>query len=396
MTRTLYSEDCLHVLNDEAALPTGSVDLIYLDPPFNSNSKYNLPFEGKYKNSRPVQAFKDTWEWGNAEEDFLKDLSSGPSSRLLADIVRLAKQIERGKVKNSLAAYLINMAVRLIPMQRALSPKGSIYLHCDPTASHYLKLIMDVIFGRDFFRNEVIWHYGLGGSSHNYYSRKHDVILFYTKDSEYYFDKPQVPATSNRMKGEMKGATDVWDIPSINNMAKERLGYPTQKPLDLLLRIVEASSRKGDFVLDPFCGCGTAVHAAEKLGRNWAGIDISTFATGLIRERVVRNFEEIDLDDVEIIGNPLTVADAMNLAKRDKFEFEKWVCGQVGAEGLFHNPGDRGADGGVDGVLKFYPLKMALPLKKSLQSFRLRVETSRRTRSKRCTPQCRKPEPLPE
>ena len=150
---------------------------------------------------------------------------------------------------------------------------------------------------------------------------------------------------------------DVWtDIPSLNNMAKERLGYPTQKPRVLLERILASSSQEGDLVLDPFCGCGTTLHAAEKLNRRWIGIDIARFATGLVRNRLLSNFD-IDPSDVRVLGIPETPEDARQLAEQDKFEFEKWACGHVGAEGLFHAPGTKGADGGVDGVLKFWPLQ---------------------------------------
>jgi len=256
------------------------------------------------------------------------------------------------------------MAERLIEMHRVLKPTGSIYLHCDQTASHYLKALMDLIFGKQNFRNDIVWSYGLGGSSWDYYSKKHDNIFFFTKGSQYKFNKPLVPATSQRMKGQMKGATDVWPIPSLNNMSKERLGYPTQKPLELLERIIAASSNKGDVVLDPFCGCGTTLHAAHKFGRRWIGIDVARFSVGLVRNRLVSNFRsgalEIDHSSIRIRGIPETLDQARQLAQDDKFEFEKWVCGHVGAEGMFREPGTRGPDGGVDGVLKFWPLQEPL------------------------------------
>ena len=249
------------------------------------------------------------------------------------------------------------MAIRLKHMRRILKDTGSIYLHCDPTASHYLKMIMDIVFGNDNFRNEIIWVYGLGGSSKSRFSKKHDVILFYSKSGNYYFDKPQVPATSQMLQGKMKGMLDTWtDIPSLNNMAKERLGYPTQKPNALLERIIKSSSNEGDIVLDPFCGCGTTVHAAELINRKWIGIDISQFSAGLVRNRIINSFEhkQFSRTDINIIGCPLRLVDAQDLARNDPFEFEKWACGEVGAQGLFHNPGDRGRDGGVDGVIPFH------------------------------------------
>ncbi len=370
--RTLYSDDCLNVLNDELALPTGSVDLIYLDPPFNSKNHYNLPFKGKDKNTRPVEAFNDTWTWGDKEETLLEQLDSGPSTRRLADIVRLAQAIEGGGGHRlSLAAYLLNMAVRLIPMRRVLAETGAIYLHCDPTASHYLKLIMDAVFGTQNFRNEIVWGYRTGGVSKKYWARKHDVLLFYVKSGAYrhrplqeriIYDKPFFGSQFDE-KGRPYAdvyVRDVWDdIKPLINVSNERTGYPTQKPVALLKRIIEASSKPDALVLDPFCGCGTTVHAAEELGRNWIGIDISSFSVGLMQERILSNFPNLKPDDVVSIGVPTTVSDAKALANRDKFEFEKWVCGAIGAEGMFHPPGTRGADGGVDGVLKFYPIPVS-------------------------------------
>ena len=438
--RTLYSDDCLNVLNDELALPTGSVDLIYLDPPFNSQSHYNLPFKGLDKDTRPVEAFNDTWTWGSEEDELLAALASGPLTRNLADIVSLAQRFapnSRGQPSWGLPAYLLNMAVRLLAMRRPLSSQGSIYLHCDDTASHYLKMVMDAIFGQQNFRNQIIWKRTSAHSDtrqgREQHGRIHDVIFFYTKSDTWnwqpvytpydkeYVDKfykhveegtgrrytldnisgPYGAAKGNphyevmgvtrywrysqetmqalidagriiqlkpgnvprykRYLDEMPGVPlqDVWnDIGPIPSQARERLGYPTQKPLALLERIIKASSNEGDIVLDPFCGCGTAVHAAEKLGRRWIGIDISTFAVGLMRERILRNFENLTTDDVRVRGVPVNVADAQALAHRDKFEFEKWVCGAIGAEGMFHEPGTRGADGGVDGVLKFFPFRM--------------------------------------
>ena len=358
--RTLYSNDCLNVLQDPLALPDESVDLIYLDPPFNSNSNYNLPFKGSYKSARPVQAFKDTWSWGAKETEQLEAYESGPQTKILADIVRAARTISsRGGTGNSdLGAYLVNMSSRLLAMRRILNLTGSLWVHCDPTASHYLKLVMDAIYGAKNFRNEIAWVYGLGGSSRRYFSKKHDILFFYTKSDDYFFDKPTVPATSARMRGQQKGMLDVWtDIPSLNNMAKERLGYPTQKPVDLLERIIEACSQPDDLVLDPFCGCGTTVEAAERLGRRWVGIDISSFAVGLIRERVEQR-TSIPKGLIRVYGVPVEIAEARALARNDKFEFEKWVCGHLGAHGMYHPPGTRGADRGVDGVIKCYPFKM--------------------------------------
>ena len=408
MNRILYSDDCLNVLNDELALPANSVDLIYLDPPFNSNSDYNLPFRGKDKDTRPVAAFKDTWTWGIKEDELLADLASGPLSRNLANIIRLAQQLGQGHIggvggqqQYSLPAYLLNMATRLLPMRRILKKTGSIYLHCDPTASHYLKLVMDSIFGSQNYLNEVIWAYRKWTNAARLFQRNHDVIFAYAvSKGDHIFNKlynPDAPQKAKYERGwdvnvvgngirqlivydpdkaaaqinagnydrvvhrEHRTAValpDFWEIPIINSQAKERLGYPTQKPLALLERVIAASCPPNGLVLDPFCGCGTAIHAAEKLGRRWIGVDLSAFAVGLMRERILRNFENLTTDDVIVRGVPVNLAEAEALARRDKFEFEKWVCGAIGAEGMFHQPGTKGSDGGVDGVLKFFPFRM--------------------------------------
>ena len=389
--RVLYSDDCLNVLNDELALPSGSVDLIYLDPPFNSKSIYNLPFADKDKEARPVEAFTDTWTWGTNEDSLLQDLSAGLVSRQLADIVTLAQSIEGPKTQYSLAAYLLNMAVRLIPMRRVLKSTGSIYLHCDRTAGHYLKVLMDAVFGQRNFHNEIAWCYTGPANTPRWFPQKHDTIFWYTKGESWVFNRdavrvpydketlarrgrvegvksiiaPSVETQDRRdaeqveeLFGSGKVPEDWWpDIPILTNQV-ERLGYPTQKPMALLERVIRASSNEGDLVLDPFCGCGTAVHVAEQLGRRWIGIDVSTFSVGLMRGRILRNFEHLTTDDILVRGVPVNIAAAQALADRDKFEFEKWVCGAIGAEGMFHEPGTRGADGGVDGVLKFYPFRI--------------------------------------
>lgn len=254
-------------------------------------------------------------------------------------------------------------------MKRVLKNTGSIYLHCDPTASHYLKLVMDHVFGRKNFRNEIIWCYKSGGASpKRYFSKKHDIILWHTKSSQYQYN-PQTEKSYNRGLKPYRfagvkeyqddvgwytivGVKDYWQIDMVGRTSKERLGYPTQKPLALLERIINASCPPEGVVLDPFCGCGTTVHAAEKLRRRWVGIDISTFASGLIKERLSKEFPHIR-SEIEVRGTPETILDARALAQRDKFEFEKWVCGRIGAVGMYHNPGTPGADGGVDGLLKF-------------------------------------------
>ncbi len=431
MNRVLYAADCLDILNDPDALPSASVDLIYLDPPFNSNSNYNLPFKSRDRSLKPVEAFEDTWTWQPGDDERLNDLEKHPRTRPLAAIVQFAAEMESGRGKTSLAAYLLNMAQRLYAMKRVLKETGSIYLHCDPTASHYLKLLMDGIFGRKNFRNEVVWkRTNPKGMATRKLPSNHDVILFYvmSEAANFNIDKMFIPYDMNNLPektlkkyshfdgdrryqlvsllapaqaesaltyeflgvtrtwrwtkdrmlnaydegrivqskygnvprqkvylDELRGIPldDIWnDIFIINSQANERLGYPTQKPLALMERIIEASSNPGDIVLDPFCGCGTTLHAAETLERKWIGIDISKFSTGLIRRRLVDNFGYLNRDDIFIHGTPESVAEARALARLDKFEFEKWVCGALDANGLYKNPGQKGADGGVDGVVE--------------------------------------------
>ncbi len=269
-------------------------------------------------------------------------------------------------------------------MRRVLKKTGSIYLHCDPTASHYLKLLMDAIFGMKHCVNEIIWCYSTSGRSKRNFAKKHDVILYYANSTKYKWTNYRIPVSQKYLDSHYRqvdkegrrcrirvdaGKTriyypeegmicnDWWEIPYLNSMSRERLGYPTQKPLALMERIIKASSNEGDTVLDPFCGCGTTAHAAEALGRKWIGIDISKFSAGLIRDRILHNFKYLNSDDIELRGTPDTVAEARQLARQDPFEFEKWVCGFIGAEGMFREPGEKGADGGVDGVLKFYPVR---------------------------------------
>lgn len=272
--RSLRQGDNLPILR---ALPDESVNLIATDPPFNTGRHISA------QSGRPAAEaeFNDHWSWErDIDTEWLSHLQSHCPSAL--SVVETSRET----AGDSMATYLCFMAVRLVEMRRVLKNDGSIYVHCDPTSSHYVKQLMDAVFGVDNFRNEIIWSYGLGGSSPKRYSRKHDVILFYTKSGRYTFNKPQTPAKSQRLKGQMKGATDVWDIPSLNNMARERTGYPTQKPLALYERIIEASSNEGDLVLDPFCGSGTTLVAAERLGRRWLGIDSNLTAIETARGRL--------------------------------------------------------------------------------------------------------------
>jgi DNA modification methylase len=271
---SLHMGDNLHVLREQVA--DGSVDLVYLDPPFKSG--------GRYRGSSAAEVvFEDVWSWTPEVEQQLDELTGSVASR-----VRTALSAFRTLLGESgMLAYLTTMAPRLDELRRVLSPTGSLYLHCDGSASHYLKVLMDAIFGEENFLNNIVWLYGLGGSSRRYWPRKHDDILWYSRErGGQYFEPSTVPARSARMKGQQKKAPDFWDIPAINNMAAERVGYPTQKPEALLGRIIESSSRPGDVVLDPCCGSGTTLVVARRLGRRWIGIDRSPTAIELSWERL--------------------------------------------------------------------------------------------------------------
>lgn len=245
--------------------PSDCISCIATDPPFNTGKDWG--------------AFKDTWKEPRDNEYELLD-KLDPPCVYVADAAEAAHS-------EAMANFITFMGVRLVQMHRILQPLGSIYIHCDPTASPYIRLMMDAIFRKENFRNEIVWAYGLGGSSPNMYSRKHDTILFYTKTDDYYFDKPSVPATSQMMKGQMKGQTDViTDIPSLNNMSGERTGYPTQKPVALYERLIKASCPRGGYVLDPFCGSGTTMVAANNLGRKPLGIDINPDAVEIATRRL--------------------------------------------------------------------------------------------------------------
>ena len=382
--RKLYRGDCLNILRDY--IQPESVNLIYLDPPFNSNAKYNLPFAGKDKGYAPVEAFVDTWTW-TADDDarlaeFKQMREPHPTLAMIVEVAQRIEQMDRGgggkrKRANSLASYLLNMAERLLAMKRTMKPTASIYLHCDWYASHYLKAVMDAIFQKDNFRNEIVWCYTGPGNTRRWFPKKHDAILWYSKGKAWIFNADAVrtpyksglhnegtvfskvdgdPDEVRRQEAKGKIIEDWWsDIGSGGHIPKpELLGYPTQKPLALLERIIKASSSEGDLVLDPFCGCGTTVHAAEQLNRQWIGIDISRFSTELMRQRILSNFQaRVHASGIDLVGLPETVRDARDLAQANPFEFEKWVCGRIGVNrmGRRKQPGDKGADGGIDGEI---------------------------------------------
>ena len=293
----MWTGDNLDIMR---GMNSGSVDLIYLDPPFNSNRNYSAPIGSQAAGA----AFKDTWTLSDVDEAWHGEVAEQNPS--VYSVIGTAGE-SHGK---GMKSYLIMMAVRLLEMHRLLKSTGSLYLHCDPTASHYLKLLMDSVFDKGNFRNEIIWHYRRWTGKANRFQRLHDILLFYSRAGEYLFNKLYTEYTAgsrarkeqgvlHRFKSgqepylvsdgvvDTKGVpeNDVWQIPFVAPSAKERVGYPTQKPIKLLSRIIKASSNEGDVVMDPFAGCATACVAAEKLGRQWVGIDISPKAAELVLMR---------------------------------------------------------------------------------------------------------------
>ena len=307
-TRVIYCGDCLEQLQK---LPDGCIDLIYIDPPFNSNRNYEV-FWGETKEKR---AFDDRHA--------------------------------------STQAYIDYMRPRCVQLAHVLKKTGSFYYHCDWHASHYVKVMLDQIFGANNFLNNIVWLYGLGGSSNRYFPRKHDDILFYSNgdDKDRYFDPPLVPATSIRMKGMEKKCPDYWDIPTINNMSHERLGYPTQKPLALLEQIIEASSHKNDIILDAFCGCGTALVAAQNLNRQWIGLDVSPTACRVMAKRLRDVCKLREDEELWRVGRGFIVRDLPWSIKKLKeiphFEFENWAVIALGGIPNKVQVGDMGIDGRI-------------------------------------------------
>lgn len=363
----LHYGDNLDVLR---GFPPESVDLVYLDPPFNSNANYNVLFKSPQgqQSQAQIEAFEDTWHWGEQAEAEFRELLRQPNT----DVAQMMEALRRFLGENDMMAYLTMMANRLLKLHNVLKPTGSLYLHCDPTASHYLKMVLDGVFGKENFKNEIIWSYRRWPSISKRFQRMHDSIFFYTKisghhtfnveyeeNSESYTKrfkgKTQIldPETGTRklvLEDESKGLPrrDVWELSILAGSSKERLGYPTQKPLALLERIIQASSNPGDVVLDPFCGCGTALHAAQKLGRQWIGIDITHLAISLIEKRLRDAFPGIGF---ETHGTPKDFAGAQDLAHRDKYQFQWWACSLVNAQP--YGGKKKGADGGIDGLIFF-------------------------------------------
>jgi DNA modification methylase len=423
-----------------------SVDLVYLDPPFNSNQDYNVLFaeQDGSRSAAQIVAFEDTWRWDQGAVDAYNEIVMRRDAP--AQVCNAMEALRQAVGENNLLAYLSMMAPRLVELHRVLKPTGSIYLHCDPTASHYLKVLMDAVFGPDKYRSEIIWKRTSAHSASKRWNDVHDVILFYSKGDKYLWnevltahsaeyaeryrtldkdgrawmddnltapgtrggdsgaiwrgfnptakgvhwkislkaveslvgkDRAKEMATREKLDlldehgyihwpksrsktgagfprfkrylGKGQAVQDViTDIPPVNSQARERLGYPTQKPEALLERIINASSNEGDTVLDPFCGCGTAVAAAQKLNRKWIGIDITHLAIGLIKYRLFGTYGSAVQYDV--FREPTDNAGAAELAREDPFGFQKWAVGKIYG---FAIPAKRGADKGIDGRFRF-------------------------------------------
>ncbi|TPK10081.1 DNA methyltransferase [Mesorhizobium sp. B2-5-7] len=420
----LHFGDNLDVLR---SMPAESIDLIYLDPPFNSNANYNVLYGTKHGGASKAQshAFEDTWTWGR---DAQRALDETAERHLEAGSLLDAFQKVFGN--SNMMAYLAMMTVRLIEMRRVLNPTGTLYLHCDPTASHYLKIILDAIFGSGGYINEISWRRTTAKADYvqgaTHFPRVRDIILRYAKDPKerqtfnqqfteydqeylaskyrhldkdgrlYRLDnltgpggaakgnahyevmgikrywryskekmdqliaegriiqtKPGMVPQFKRYLDEMPGVpvSDDWDnIRPINSQAQERLGYSTQKPLALLKRIIQSSSNEGDIILDPFCGCGTAIEAAQNLNRRWIGIDVTYLAIHVIEGRLLKAFGPSIKGTYKLYGRPEDAEDARALAARDWLEFQKWAVFTL--DGL---PKDRpGADGGIDGIIRYH------------------------------------------
>lgn len=422
----LWYGDNLDVLREHIA--SESVDLVYLDPPFNSSRSYNILFQEKSGQESPAQieAFGDTWTWSQETEVLYNELLDGGASVKVCDALEAMRRLLGD---NDVLAYLVMMTARLVELHRVLKSTGSLYLHCDPTASHYLKIVLDAIFGPSNFRNDIVWKRkaGRGETNRNAirFGVTNDNLLLYGKSSKASFYRQYRPSKKDyvaskfthqdengrrfrldnlaspsyrlnlkyeykgyqppakgwavsrermeemdaegrlhfpkrmdqriqrrRFLDELEGETvdSLWDdIPPINSMARERLGYPTQKPLALLERIIEASSESGAIVLDPFAGCGTAIDAAEKLERRWIGIDITTIAVDLIDARLRHTYGESIRRTFETRGIPQDMAGAQALFRYSPFEFERWCVMLLDGQPNEKQAGDKG----IDGVLRF-------------------------------------------
>ncbi|MFM6670535.1 MAG: DNA-methyltransferase, partial [Dolichospermum sp.] len=326
MVNQLYYGDNLEVLR--RYIKDDSVDLCYIDPPFNSKRNYNQIYnnigaEGKAQ----AQAFIDTWEWDDHALHGINEILINYHGLFTQQCIALITGLSNVLGKGSLLAYLVSMTLRITEIHRVLKPTGSFYLHCDPTASHYLKLILDAIFcaqGGDF-QNEIIWSYKTGGATKKRFARKHDVVFFYTKTKNYLFNPQKEKSYMMHKYGFKKSdfqidketglqysmvyQKDVFDIPSIGSESAERLGYPTQKPESLLERIIKASSNENDIILDAYSGCGTTVAVCQKLNRQWIGIDITYQSISLILKRLEDSFPGV-LKTIKLHGIPKDIESA--------------------------------------------------------------------------------------
>ena len=353
--QTLYYGDCLDWMRK---WPSECVDLIYLDPPFNSNTDYNILFGTENNVPAQLRAFTDTWNWDEKAAERTEAILNAVGHPVHA----VTQGLYHILGESGMLAYLTYMAERLVEMHRILKPTGSIYLHCDPFASHYLKIVMDAIFGKSNFRNEIVWRIGwVSGfkTQKRGWIRNHDILLYYTmsKKANERFNKEYIPypdgytrRDGDKPTGKGIPIEDTWncsekdilDSIMIKSFSVEKLGYPTQKPRSLLERIIKASSNPGDIVLDPFAGCGTTIDAAQRLGRRWIGVDISSFAIDLVQEYRLKPLGVT----AHIEGIPADLASARRLAEANRFDFESWAIYLV--PGLVPNKRQTG-DGGIDG-----------------------------------------------
>ncbi|MBN1176890.1 MAG: site-specific DNA-methyltransferase [Dehalococcoidales bacterium] len=342
-TNILHWGDNLPILRD---FPPDCIDLIYLDPPFNSKRDYNAIFKDETGSATPAQikAFTDTWKWHMAVDAYKEMVSKGGT------VSKLLSAMHDALGTNDVLAYISMMALRICELHRILKSDGSLFLHCDPTASHYLKLLLDAQFGKMNYRNEIIWHYRKWPSGRSQFQRNHDVVFFYTKTNEKsrHFKAHMMERTASTIKrfGTKKiisgydeqgkripskmadedspgvWGDDVWDIPRIPPI-KQR--YETQKPPALLKRIIETASEENDIVLDPFAGCGTAIVEAHRAKRRWIGIDITYWAIHTIEEFMIDEFGSMK---IPVIGRPTTYDEALKLAEISPLDFEQWAVMQ--------------------------------------------------------------------
>jgi DNA modification methylase len=422
LRKKLFYGDNLEIL---PGLADGSVDLVYLDPPFNSNRSYNVIFarHAGTDAAAQIQAFDDTWHWTPVtDQQYDRYVIAGELPARVADALTAFRTLLG---ENDAMAYLVNMAPRLVQLRRVLKATGSLYLHCDPTMSHYLKVLLDAIFGAEHFQNEISWQRSGAKNDSIRYGRCHDVILFYTVGKKFTwnpqytsFEQESIDknythmeaATGRRYRrGDLTAAKpggdvdfmwhgvrpykgrhwayslerleqmhaagriefrstgmpvykryldeqqgvplqDIWTDIRLTSADKERLGYPTQKPRALLERIISSSSNEGDVILDPFCGCGTTIDAAQRLGRHWIGIDVTFIAVDLIEKRLRYAFGDAVTKTYEVDGIPRDLASAQSLFDRSPFDFERWAVSRINAQPNEKQVGDRG----VDGVARFY------------------------------------------